>query len=79
MVDPVPTTQPLRQSRQELRLRGISVSLSISPGDVTGDVASMNNTRMNAFSCTQRMFYSLPTIIDGQVNQLNKGDRALFL
>jgi hypothetical protein len=34
---------------------------------------------MNAFSYTPRMFYSLPTIIDGQANQLNKGVRALFL
>lgn len=33
----------------------------------------MNNTRMNAFSYTLRMFYSLPTMIDGQANQLNKG------
>ena len=39
----------------------------------------MNNTRVNAFSNTQRMFYSLPTIVDGQVNQLNNGDFALFL
>jgi|GEM_PF-2706351 hypothetical protein len=39
----------------------------------------MNNTRMNAFSYTQRMFYSLPTIVDGQAKQLNEGDLALFL
>jgi hypothetical protein len=51
-------------------LQGISVSLSVSPGDV----GSMNNTRMNAFSYTQRMFYSLPTVIAGQANQLNRGD-----
>jgi hypothetical protein len=58
-------------------MRRISVSLSVSPGNV----GSMGNTRMNAFSYTytQRRLYSLPTITDGQVNQLNKEIRALFL